>query len=177
MSVSISKALVSKNMAGILPLTSDEQYQILNHLNFSIYRQEPLRADYENYGGEFYRFNATLNPTEYRANRPKPLLFTISEITAAIASNTFDGAGQQIDGQITAIRTVLESLNTIETAIQTEKSSPNSALVKADVLEWNAGVRAAGMESRRDELINQMLMLLAFPPTPDQVGGAILWRS
>ncbi len=50
------------------------------------------------------------------------------------------------------IQAKLTELEQINALIASEQSSPNSALIKADVLEWSENQRLAGMLSRRQEL-------------------------
>lgn len=60
----------------------------------------------------------------------------------------------------TVVKSLLTQLEEIEAAIGSELSSPNSALIKADVLEWEPGQRNAGMFQQRTRIIDQIYRLL-----------------
>ena len=70
------------------------------------------------------------------------------------------------------VKAVLDQLDSIRDAIATERNNPNSALVKADVLEWEAGKRTDGMNLERQELRLYLASLLNISiASPDRVVG------
>lgn len=52
------------------------------------------------------------------------------------------------------------SIKELKQAILTERSNPNSALIKADVLEWSEGKRATGMIRQKEQLQKELFNLL-----------------
>ncbi len=61
---------------------------------------------------------------------------------------------------IPAIEFLTSELEQLEATIAEEMSSANSALIRADVLEWEAGARSEGMLNRRSELRHRIYNLL-----------------
>ncbi|MBD2771147.1 hypothetical protein [Iningainema tapete] len=151
--------------------TLEQRYQILTLLNQALLRTDTMRSQYGDYSGEFYRFDATLSPTEYQKNRPVPLLFQKEDIWQRLTK--IESESEYLVQQVLQL---LEGLQTIERAIITERSSPNGALRKADVLEWDTG-RSSGMLTQRDDFIEQLRYFLGLPPSPNNSGGGMLLRS
>ena len=58
-----------------------------------------------------------------------------------------------------AVTTTVADLDTVCQALINEQSSPNSALIRADVLEWSEGERSTGMMSRKRDLQQQLAPL------------------
>ncbi|MCC5640628.1 hypothetical protein LC593_33315 [Nostoc sp. CHAB 5844] len=157
-----------------MPFTLEQRYQILTALNEALLRTDQMRSQYADYSGEFYRFDATLTPTEYQKNRPVPLLFQEDDIWARL-----DKIEQKSEFLVNQILQIMTDFETVERAIINERSSPNSALKKADVLEWETGSRTSGMMAQRDDLIEKLRYQLGLPPSPDPTGGSggMLLRS
>lgn len=156
-----------------MPLTDEQRYQALTFLNEALLRTDQLRSQYSDYSGEFYRFDATLSPTEYQKNRPVLLLFQKDDIWARL-----DAIEAESEILVTQFQAILVNLQTIETAIISERSSTNSSLIRADVLEWQPGSRTSGMTDQRDDLIEKLRYRLNLPPSPDPIGGGgMLLRS
>lgn len=156
-----------------MPFTLEQRYQILTLLNEALLRTHQQRAQWDGYDGEFRRFDAKLSPTEYQENRPKPLLFTEEEIWMRL-----DGIEQKSGFLVNQVLGVINDLAQVEQALKQERLSPNSALKKADVLEWEVGARSQGMTALRDELIEKLRYHLGLPPSPScDWGGGMLLRS
>lgn len=155
-----------------MPFTETQRYQTLTFLNEALLRTDQMRSQYSDYSGEFYRFDATLSPTEYQKNRPVPLLFQKDDIWERL-----DNIETESEILVTQFQAILTNLTTIETAIISERSSPNGALIRADVLEWQPGSRTSGMTTQRDDLIEKLRMRLGLPPTASDWGGGVLLRS
>ncbi|MFN6572404.1 hypothetical protein [Dendronalium sp. ChiSLP03b] len=152
----------------------EQRYQILTALNEALLRTDQMRGQYADCSGEFYRFDASLNPTEYQANRPTPLLFQKDDIWQRL-----DNIEAESEFLVTQVVQILTNLQTIERAIVSERSSVNSALIRADVLEWDTRSRTTGMLTGRDDLIEKLRYQLGLPPSPDLMGGGggMLLRS
>jgi hypothetical protein len=156
-----------------MPFTLEQRYQVLTLLNEALLRTHQQRAQWDDYGGEFRRFDAKLSPTEYQENRPKPTLFTEGEIWTRL-----DDIEQKSEFLVKQVLGVVSKLEQVEQALDQERMSPNSALKKADVLEWEVGSRSQGMTSLRDELIEKLRYHLGLPPSPScDWGGGMLLRS
>jgi hypothetical protein len=155
-----------------MPFSLEQRYLILTQLNNALLRTEQIKAQYENYDGDFWRFNAVLSPTEYQANRPIPLMFQKEDIWQRL--DKIEAESEFLVNQVLEVTIALQNL---EKAIASERSSPNSALIKADVLQWDAGSRASGMLTQREEYIEQLRYHLGLPPTARISGGARLERS
>lgn len=156
-----------------MPFTLEQRYQILTALNEALLRTDQMRSQYSDYSGEFYRFDATLTPTEYQKNRPVPLLFQKDDIWQRL-----DNIEAESEFLVSQVMQIMTSFETVERAIINEQSSPNAALKKADVLEWE-GSRTSGMFAQRDDLIEKLRYQLGLPPSPDPSGGSggMLLRS
>lgn len=63
------------------------------------------------------------------------------EVKAAL--NTAE-ATPEVEAEVTE---VLEKLATLEANLYTEQSSPNSAMIRADVIEWQPGQRSKGLNT------------------------------
>ena len=62
---------------------------------------------------------------------------------------------------VPTVQSLLTQLTELESTIGTELSSPNSALKRADVLEWESSeARNAGMFQQRARIIDQIYRLL-----------------
>ncbi|MBD2437342.1 hypothetical protein [Nostoc sp. FACHB-110] len=159
-----------------MPFTEEQRYQTLTFLNQALLRTDQMRAQSSDYSGDFYRFDATLTPTEYQKNRPVPLLFQKDDIWARM-----DAIENEAEYLVEQVQGVLDGLQTQERAIASERSSPNSALKRADVLEWEVGGggRSAGMFAQRDNYVENLRYFLNLPPSPDPTGGSggMLLRS
>ncbi|MHC5825218.1 MAG: hypothetical protein ACYT04_57565, partial [Nostoc sp.] len=150
-----------------------QRYQILTALNEAFLRTDLLRAQYADAPNDFYRFDATLTPTEYQKNRPVPLLFQEDDIWQRL-----DRIEQKSDYLVEQTLQIMADFALIERAIATERSSVNSSLIRADVLEWQPGSRSSGMLIQRDDLIEKLRYQLGLPPSPDPIGGSgMLLRS
>ncbi len=150
-------------------ITEEQRYKILTHLNFALIRSYEMRANYENFSGDLWHINAKLNPTEYQANRPVPLIFQKDDIWQRI--DNIEAESPFLEAQLLQ---ALEDLEATEANLKSTRGNGNYALVKADVLEWDVGLKLSGMESDRDEQIEKLRMLLSLPPTPGRGGGTPL---
>lgn len=157
-----------------MPFTLEQRYQILTALNEALLRTDQMRAQYADSPNDFYRFDATLTPTEYQKNRPVPLVFQEDDIWRRL-----DNIEQKSEFLINQVLQIMADFQMVERAIVGERSSVNSALKKADVLEWETGSRSAGMFAQRDDLIEKLRYQLGLPPSPDLMGGGggMLLRS
>lgn len=156
-----------------MPFTLEQRHKILTFLNLALLRNHQMQQQWGEYQGEFYHMTAKLNPTEYQANRPRPLLFEQDDIWKRL-----EKIERQSEFLVAQTLSVLSDLEAVETAIKQEQTSPNSALKKADVLEWDVSIRASGMKSQKDELIEKLRYFLELPPTPQSSNfGASLYRS
>lgn len=156
-----------------MPFTLEQRYQILTALNEALLRTDQMRSQYSDYSGGFYRFDATLTPTEYQKNRPVPLLFNKDDIWQRL-----DNIEAESEFLVNQTLQIMADLQSIEQAIIKERSSVNSALIKADVLEWDVRSRSSGMFAQRDDLIEKLRYQLKLPPSPDPMGGGgMLLRS
>jgi len=160
-----------------LTFTTAQQYLILKFLNEAYLRTDLMRANYNDQPGAFYVFDAQLNPTEYQKDRPVPLLFQTTDIFPRLANIEALAVTLQDNIVVQMVLDILTSLQNIESAILTERSSANSALIQADVLKWDVNQRLQGMLSQRDDLIEKMRYQLGLPPSPDPIGGSSLARS
>jgi hypothetical protein len=61
---------------------------------------------------------------------------------------------------VTEVQGILTELDDLTTLLSNERNSPNGALIKADVLEWEGGKRTEGMKESRTELTTQLANLL-----------------
>ncbi|MEH2201209.1 hypothetical protein [Nostoc sp.] len=156
-----------------MPFTLEQRYQILTALNEAYLRTDQMRSQYADAPSDFYRFDATLTPTEYQKNRPVPLLFQEDDIWQRL-----DRIEQKSEFLVNQVLQIMTDFQMIERAIFSERSSVNSALKKADVLEWETSSRSAGMFAQRDDLIEKLRYQLGLPPSPDSMGGGgMLLRS
>ncbi|QKQ75648.1 hypothetical protein [Nostoc sp. TCL240-02] len=156
-----------------MPFTLEQRYQILTALNEALLRTDQMRSQYADAPNDFYRFDATLTPTEYQKNRPAPLLFQKDDIWQRL-----DRIEAESEFLVQQVMFVMNLFRSVELAIHQERSSVNSALKKADVLEWETGSRSAGMFAQRDDLIEKLRYQLGLPPSPDPMGGGgMLLRS
>ncbi|MFK0731395.1 MAG: hypothetical protein ACFKPT_02710 [Gloeotrichia echinulata GP01] len=156
-----------------MPFTLEQRYQILTALNEALLRSEQMRSQYADAPNDFYRFDATLTPTEYQKNRPVPLVFQKDDIWVRL-----DKIEIESEYLVSQALQILTDFQTIERAIINERTSVNSALIKADVLEWDVRSRSTGMLSQRDDLIEKLRYQLGLPPSPDSMGGGgVLLRS
>lgn len=157
-----------------MPFTLEQRYQILTALNEALLRTDQMRSQYADAPNDFYRFDATLTPTEYQKNRPVPLLFQEDDIWQRL-----DRIEQKSDFLVEQTLQIMADFVLVERAIVSERTSVNSALVKADVLEWDVRSRSTGMLTQRDDLIEKLRYQLGLPPSPDPMsgGGGMLLRS
>ncbi|MFB2768578.1 hypothetical protein ACE1AT_04705 [Pelatocladus sp. BLCC-F211] len=155
-----------------MPFTTEQRYQILTFLNEALLRTDATRSQYDTYSGDFYRFDATLSPTEYQKNRPVPLMFEEADIWQRL-----DNIELKSEFLVSQVVQILTDLQATERAIINERISVNSALKKADVLEWETGSRTSGMFAQRDEFIEKLRYQLGLPPSPNNWGGGTLLRS
>ncbi|MEH2384909.1 MAG: hypothetical protein V7K14_03760 [Nostoc sp.] len=156
-----------------MPFTLEQRYQILTALNEAFLRTDQMRSQYADAPNDFYRFDATLTPTEYQKNRPVPLLFQEDDIWQRL-----DRIEQRSDFLVQQTLQIMTDFILVERAIATERSSVNSSLIRADVLEWQPGSRSSGMLIQRDDLIEKLRYQLGLPPSPDPIGGSgMLLRS
>ncbi|MBW4598907.1 MAG: hypothetical protein KME29_04665 [Calothrix sp. FI2-JRJ7] len=156
-----------------MPFSLEQRYKILTHLNTALLRSTEQRANYEDWGAELYHLSAKLNPTEYQANRPRPLVFEKDDIWRRL-----DKIEAESEFLVNQALEVVSDLDLVESNLKKERSSVNSALKKADVLEWDTSARSDAMLAQRDELIERLRYFLELPPTPQHGGGgASLYRS
>jgi hypothetical protein len=156
-----------------MPFTLEQRYQILTALNEALLRTDQMKSQYADTPNDFYRFDATLTPTEYQKNRPVPLVFQEDEIWQRL-----DKIEQKSEFLVNQVLQIMADFLMVERAIVTERSSINSALIKADVLEWDVRSRSTGMFTQRDDLIERLRYQLGLPPSPDSMGGGgMLLRS
>ncbi|MHC5779684.1 hypothetical protein [Nostoc sp.] len=156
-----------------MPFTLEQRYQILTALNEAFLRTDQMRSQYADAPNDFYRFDATLTPTEYQKNRPVPLLFQEDDIWQRL-----DRIEQRSDFLVQQTLQIMTDFLLVERAIASERSSVNSSLIRADVLEWQPGSRSTGMLIQRDDLIEKLRYQLSLPPSPDPIGGSgMLLRS
>ena len=156
-----------------MPFTLEQRYQILTALNEALLRTDQVRSQYSDYESDFYRFDATLTPTEYQKNRPVLLLFQEEDIWQRL-----DKIEQESEFLVNQVLQILTDFQMVERAIFNEQSSVNSALKRADVLEWETGSRTSGMFAQRNDLIEKLRYQLQLPPSPDSTsGGGMLLRS
>lgn len=157
-----------------MPFTLEQRYQILTALNEALLRTDQMRSQYADAPNDFYRFDATLTPTEYQKNRPVPLVFQEEDIWQRL-----DKIEQKSEFLVNQVLRIIADFQAVERAIVNERTSVNSALVKADVLEWDVRSRSTGMLTQRDDLIEKLRYQLKLPPSPDAMGGSggILLRS
>lgn len=157
-----------------MPFTLEQRYQILTALNEALLRTDQMRSQYADVPTDFYRFDATLTPTEYQKNRPVPLVFQKDDIWARCDKIELDS-----EYLVTQVLQILTDFQNIERAMVLERSSVNAALKRADVLEWETGSRTSGMLTGRDDLIEKLRYQLGLPPSPDSMGGGggMLLRS
>lgn len=157
-----------------MPFTLEQRYQILTALNEAFLRTDQMRSQYADAPNDFYRFDATLTPTEYQKNRPVPLFFQEDDIWQRL-----DKIEQKSEFLVNQVLQIMADFQMVEKAIVSERSSVNSALIKADVLEWDVRSRSSGMFAQRDDLIEKLRYQLGLPPSPDSMGGGggILLRS
>jgi len=84
-----------------------------------------------------------------------------------------DAVTTKSDLLVNRILGILEQLDDISSKLAAERSSPNSALVKADVLEWQAGARSHGMLQQRGELVRQLANLLGIEVKRSRPSGTL----
>ncbi|BDA74377.1 hypothetical protein CAL7716_085430 [Calothrix sp. PCC 7716] len=144
-----------------MPFSLEQRYKILTYLNTALLRSTEQRANHQDWCGDLYHFSAKLNPTEYQANRPRPLLFEESDIWRCL-----DNLEAKSEFLVNQVLEVCKDLEAVETNLKNERMSANGALKKADVLEWDTANRTSGMEALRDELIEKIRYFLELPPTP-----------
>ena len=150
-----------------MPFTLEEKHEIYNQLNYAYLRILPYLAQYP---APLYTFDAQLNPAEWYANMPVPIMFEQDDIFARC---------DRVTSEITVseIRSIVAELMAIEDALKKEQLSPNSAMTKADKIEWNQSERTTGMKMRRDSSIEKLRFFLKLPPSPPIGGSAMLDRS
>lgn len=146
--------------------TLEQRHKILNHLNLALLRSYEMQAQYMDFGGENWHFSAKLNPTEYQANRPQPLLFKKDDIFLRL-----DKIEQETEFNVITVATVLEQLESIEISLNHLLSNANYAIKKADVIEFEISKKNEGLETQRDRLIEKLRYFLDLPPTPSSGGG------
>jgi hypothetical protein len=157
----MSSLSINKNML----FTLEQRYKILNFLNFSLIRSYELQSQYMDFGGEMWHVNAKLNPTEYQANRPQPLLFEESDIWTRI-----DSIEQQSCFLVSEVVQIINQLQEIQAELHKLLSSANYAIKKADVLEYDIDKKSEGLNFRSHELTERLRYFLKLPPTPT-IGG------
>lgn len=150
----------------IIMFTLEQRHKIFNHLNLALLRSYEIQAQYMNFGGENWHFNAKLTPTEYQANRPSPLLFKKDDIFSRL-----DKIEQETSFNVDAVVLVLAQLEAIETELNRLLSSTNYAIKKADVIEFDISKKNEGLETQRDHLIEKLRYFLELPPTASNGNG------
>ena len=103
-----------------------------------------------------------------------------AEVKSALATAE---ATPEVEVEITNILTQMDEL---DAALLAERSSPNSAMTRADVVEWEPGQRSKGMTTALNILRQQLANLLGveyqYPSTCQSFGTitfdtrTILWR-
>lgn len=76
------------------------------------------------------------------------------EVKAALATAE---TTPEVEAEVTE---VLEKLATLEGNLYTEQSSPNSAMTRADVIEWQPGQRTRGMTTSLNSYKQKLANLL-----------------
>ena len=145
----------------IIMFTLEQRHKILNHLNLALLRNHEMQAQYMDFGGETWDFNAKLNPTEYQANRPQPMLFKKDDIFARL-----DKIEQETEFNVAAVVLTLDQLENVEIELGRLLSSANYAIKKADVIEFEISKKNEGLEMQRSSLIEKLRYFLELPPTP-----------
>jgi hypothetical protein len=149
-----------------MPFTLEQRYKVLTHLNLALLRSHQMRANWEDYSGDFWRLNAKLTPTEYQENRPVPLLFEEDDIWARL--NGIEAKSQYL---VTQVIDVIERLDKMKQALDDTMSSANYAMTRADVIEWDVRFKTSGIDKRQDQAIEDLRYFLGLPPTPTIAGG------
>lgn len=155
-----------------MPFTLEQRYKVLNHLNLSLLRSHSLRANYEDYGGEFWHMNAKLNPTEYQMNRPRPLKFEKEDFWQRL-----DAIELESEYLVQEVVKRVEALDRVEAVLDETRSSPNYAITVVDVVEYNQLQKTKGLETQRDQLIEELRHFLDLPPSALFTGGGSIARS
>lgn len=78
---------------------------------------------------------------------------------------------------IATIESDLATLETLDTALTTEKGSTNAALIQADVLRWQAGSKTAGISGRYEEIRQRVARLLSQAIDDGMSGMGMLCRG
>lgn len=146
--------------------TLEQRFKILNHLNFALLRSYEVQAQYMDFGGENWHFSAKLNPNEYQANRPQPLLFKKEDIFSRL-----DKIEAETEFNVADVVTISEQLDNIELELNRLLSSANYAIKKADVIEFDITFKNQGLETQRDRLIEKLKYFLNLPPTSSNSSG------
>lgn len=154
--------------------TLEQRHKILNHLNLALLRTYENLAQYMDFGGDNWHFSAKLNPTEYQANRPQPLLFKKDDIFSRL-----DKIENETEFNVAAVVVVLNQLESIEASLNQLLSNANYAIKVADVIEFDISKKTEGMETQRDRNIEKLRYFLGLPPTPSNGSGSstLLQRS
>jgi hypothetical protein len=146
--------------------TLEQRFKLLNHLNLALLRSHEMQAQYMDFGGETWHFNAKLNPTEYQANRPQPLLFKKDDIFSRL-----DKIENETEFNVAAVIVVLNQLESIEASLNQLLSNANYAIKVADVIEFDINKKSEGMETQRSSLIEKLRYFLKLPPTASNGNG------
>jgi hypothetical protein len=156
-----------------MPFTLETRHKILTVLNLALLRSHQLRSNYDNYSGEFYNMNAVLSPTEYQANRPRPLMFEKNEIWSRLGKIEAES-----EFLVQQVQEVVEDCDRLEKSLKAIRGSTSYALKRADVLEYDVTLKTAGIEEERDIAIEKLRYFLDLPPSPTvEAGGGATGRS
>jgi hypothetical protein len=157
-----------------MPFTQQkDEFRAAQHLNMALLRSAAYQQNWSGYSGEVYHHTAKLSPTEYHANQPVPLLFDYQDIWQRMMK--LQGRSEFLVQQFLEF---LQELDELERSRSRELSSANHALAQVGDLVYDVNRRMAGINQRRDELIDQLRYALGLPPAvKNEVGGARLDRS
>ncbi|MGL5944257.1 MAG: hypothetical protein ACRC2S_28580 [Waterburya sp.] len=104
----------------------------------------------------------------------KYLNLTIADEAEVKAALTTAEATLEVEVEVS---NVLTKIDTLEQALLAERSSPNSAMTRADVVEWQPGKRTAGMLVALKELKQQLANLLGLEyEIPSNELGTVVTR-
>lgn len=154
-----------------MPWASTDYEKATDHLNYAW--NEVVQALGANAYPGYLNFGATLSPAEFSANQPRPVNFTVAQITAKMNAITSEY-------KIGVIQGILADLDSIRTNRKATLNSQNYRLKRADVLEWQvdgASSKTEGFDQLKAEKIEELRYHLSLPPTPQPTSGGNLSRS
>lgn len=141
--------------------TLEERYQIRDHLNFALLRNPTIQQ----YSDDFYMREL------YVSQQFKPPLLSEREVF-----HRLDFVEQYSVYKVEHIRAVLGQLNAAESEIA-EEMGANYSLYRVGELEWDKHTKTAGLERKRDTLIERLRYFLDLPMSPPSAWGGSVVRS